>query len=86
MTEEQRKLIEANEAFAEKMLARMEEKAAAGYTGWDYPAFGSCDVPRKMHEKAASVCLFGETSDPKDLVDIANYAMMLHYRLKKIQG
>jgi hypothetical protein len=75
------KLTQALERFCSAMKDRMKQKQRAGFTGWDGPGFSVCNVPRRMHDKSLNVLLQGDECEPKDLVDIANMAMMLHHRV-----
>lgn len=66
----------AVDAFAAAIKARLDEKAAKGYTGWDgyYPS----NVLRAEIVNDAAHCYRHESSDK--MVDIGARAMMLHFR------
>lgn len=72
--------------FTEKMRARLRDKAKAGFTGWDDPDWDSCDLYRRMQSKVTEVLVRGNNCDPKHLVDIANFAMFLHFKLDESEG
>lgn len=79
--------------FAEAMKARLRAKAKEGFTGWDCDALGQHDVPNRLLGKAAKVYALTSTCTDhyavrsigmNTLVDIANFAMILWYRARKI--
>lgn len=75
------KLTKAHEEFSRKMMQRLRDKERQGWAGWDEIDFNAFDIPRRLQEKSLDV-LLGECSH-KDLVDIANFAMFLHWKLDK---
>jgi hypothetical protein len=58
--------------FALAMKRKMKQKRGEGYGGWDKPK--ECDVEHLAY-------LFVDHLRKPDMVDIANFAMMLHYRI-----
>ena len=60
------------DGFAVAMKNKLAKKRAEGYGGWDNPQ--ECDV------KYLAKLLLEHLKKP-DMVDIANFAMMLHYRI-----
>jgi len=74
--DEQEKLEKAVDAFAEKMKKRLFQKMDEGFTGWDNLK-REYDVAVKMTLKAQDVAQESSDNPHKDLVDIANFAMML---------
>jgi hypothetical protein len=75
------KLTASVDEFSSAMLKRLREKQRQGFTGWDKSEFKALKLHRRLHEKATDVIEKGENSDPRDLIDIANFAMMLYKRL-----
>jgi len=71
----------AVENFSDVMRARLEEKERDGFAGWNDPAWHTWDISRRMQQKVTEVLIAGDNADPKDLVDIANFAMFLHRKL-----
>jgi len=65
--------------FAKAMKARLDEKAAQGYTGWDehYPAG---KLAHEIYNDAARILPETGGWNDKKGIDIANRAMMLWYR------
>lgn len=63
--------IEAVYDFAKQMCQRLAEKRAQGYSGWNDP--NQCSVERLR-------ALYFQAVAKGDLVNVANYAMMLSYR------
>ena len=69
-----RMLKAAHLNFSEKMWQRLEEKEKQGVTGWDNAeALPDAEVVDRILDKVIR-------KENKDLVDIANYAMMLWWR------
>lgn len=66
----------AIESFSVKMIYRMRTKMLQGYTGWATEGdVSSVSLLSRMLSKASLL----NPSD-KDLIDIANFAMMLYHR------
>ncbi len=65
------------EHFGIEMAARMLMKQKEGFTGWNDPTVED-DVAHRMLAKAALVTV--DMAEAKDLIDIANYAMILWTR------
>lgn len=63
--------IEAVYDFAKQMCQRLAEKRAQGYSGWNDPDQCSVECLRALYFRAVA---------KGDLVNVANYAMMLSYR------
>jgi hypothetical protein len=74
------RLNKAVDEFAEKMKLRLASKARAGYTGWDdAKACTRLDFETRLMKKAQRGSAGKKAKT--DLVDIANFAMMLERRL-----
>lgn len=73
----------ALDEFTAAMQRRLEEKEREGYAGWDGPGFDDYDIPFRMGRKSEKVYCNGEHANPKDLVDIANFAMLLYHKLTR---
>lgn len=74
-------LTAAVDKFVGEMKARLNEKKREGFTGWDEGTFCSCDIPRRLHDKTLTILYEEENCNPDDLIDIANFAMMLHKKI-----
>lgn len=77
------KLTIAHEEFSKAMLSRLRQKQRGGFSGWDDEDFNSLNIPRRMHDKSLNVLRSGEKCNPQDLLDIANFAMFLHNKIKE---
>jgi hypothetical protein len=75
------KLTIATEQFTKAMRSRLQEKRLQGFAGWDISDFHGWNIPRRLHDKALNVLIDGADTDPVELVDIANFAMFLHWKL-----
>lgn len=60
------------DGMAQAMKLKLAQKRGEGYSGWDQPA--ECSV-----EHLANLML--KHMDKPDMIDIANFAMMLHFRI-----
>lgn len=69
------------EHFSIEMAARMVQKMREGFTGWDDPTADD-DIEDRLLAKAALVKV--DMAEAKDLIDIANYAMILWTRQNQI--
>jgi len=81
MTDKQKRDA-AVDAFAAAMKARLDEKAADGFTGWDgeYPIEHLCD---EIAGGATGIGVCDKNGSPwpeQDAIDIGNRAMFLWYR------
>jgi hypothetical protein len=76
MNKERSRLHKAVDAFAKAMKLRLDEKADAGYTGWD-GAYPACSLRSEILSDAEEMREFAESHKA---VDIANRCMMLWYR------
>jgi hypothetical protein len=75
------RLNAAVDAFAEKMKAKLAEKAALGFTGWDAPAPEAREVLfSKFLAHVESQC-----NGLDEWVDLANFCMFLE-RLDDVGG
>jgi hypothetical protein len=83
MTEMQKmhKLSGAVDEFVLAMKARLFQKEAEGYSGWD-GAYSKEDLAKEMEDDCAIIGATG-VDDRKLCVDIANRAMMLWYQVRK---
>lgn len=70
----------AVDSFAEAMKCKLEAKARQGITGWRNQSYKGITVCRLI-SKANLV-----EYDPKQAVDIANFAMMLWYESEHSKG
>jgi hypothetical protein len=68
----------AVDAFAAAIKARLDEQAAAGYTGWDggYPTDALCWAIRDDSDTTSRALA--------KAVDIGARAMMLHFRAERV--
>lgn len=78
---ERKRLLEAVDTFSAAMKVRLIDKAKNGWRGWDNKAFHSYEIPGRMLQKCAVVFTAGEECNPKDLIDIANFAAFLHWKV-----
>jgi len=70
------KIGRAIDEFSIKMYYRMRTKMLEGFTGWGEEGdVSNADIRSRMLSKAALINPIG-----RDLVDIANYAMILYIR------
>ncbi len=78
-TQELIDIDKAVENFSVKMIYRMRTKMLEGFTGWATEGdVSSVSILSRMLSKA----LLLNPSD-KDLIDIANFAMMLYHRRRQ---
>ncbi len=80
MTDKERR-DKAVDAFAEAMKARLDEKAARGYKGWD----GAYNARYLLEEVKADAASMTVEKDDRHAVDIANLCMMLWFRANKLK-
>lgn len=75
--EDQKEIDEqAVDAFAAAMKQRLAEKRAAGYGGWHDPQ--QCSIERLIDGLIRAKI-------KNNLIDMANYVMMIHQRLAKAE-
>lgn len=74
MKEEYAEINHGVSVFSEWMVKRMLGKAGKGFTGWQHPQ--NFNVKERMLLKAAKIATTENLND-KDLIDVANFAMML---------
>lgn len=74
-------LTTVHEEFSKKMIERIRAKQRHRFVGWDSEEWDAWGIPRRMLNKSLEVLLKGESCDPKDLIDIANFAMFLHKKV-----
>jgi len=70
---ETEEILRAVNIFSEWMAKRMLHKASAGFTGWQHP--NEYSIKERLLEKAKLID--GDFGEDKDLIDVANFAMML---------
>jgi len=73
-SEEREEINHSIDIFSEWMGKRMHCKFSKGFTGWQTPQ--NFNVKERLLMKAAKIAAKEEVDD-KDLVDLANFAMML---------
>jgi hypothetical protein len=78
-------LAKALMAFVSAMLVRLIQKSNQGFTGWD--SLNEINLINRMKDKVDAVSdryvdmiMINPEIEKKDLVDIANFAMMLWNR------
>jgi hypothetical protein len=71
--EEKNKIFYAVDLFTREMVERMYKKYDDGFRGWNDPKFEEI-ILDKLRNKAELNLL-----TQKDLIDIANFSMMLYY-------
>ena len=74
LTEDRKAYTEAIGAFARAMLAKMGEKAAAGYSGWTLPTARHTE---EVRSRAWADMQRLSRGDDAQAVDVGNWAMML---------
>ena len=77
--EEVAKIAKEWDAFHVAALSRMDDKVKEGFSGWDDPLDCPEDALQALMVDKADRYFLTE----KDLLDVANYAMMLWSRLRK---
>ena len=77
MTDKQKR-DRAVRAFAKNMIKKLDIKAKQGYNGWDKYRFH-----KMLKNKLMLSVIKYLDNDPAQLVDVGNFAMMLHYQAKQ---
>lgn len=76
VTKDEVKLCKAVDVFAEKMKERLIAKARKGYFGWNLKRDLNY-LKKRIYDKASKFVLSGLPYDKDELVDIANFSMMV---------
>ena len=72
--------------FRDQMEDRMFDKADGGFDGWNHAFAPAWRITARLHEKAAKVLVLNDKVEAKELIDIANFCMMLYHSLPMEEG